>query len=472
MQQDQWSGSITTTSREAVDALDAATLSLLAQRDDTGRLLAAAIAFDPGLVAAHATLGLLHLASGRRPRQAEAQRHLAAARTAFAQRGGTRREGALVAALGAWAERGDMWQAADILDEQLLAAPQDPLVLRLAYAIRFMLGDPVGMRFAAQRVLDAMPPQAPGRGYLRGCLAFALGETGERRRAEAEGRLALAEAPDDLWGAHAVAHVMEEGGRAREGLAWLDGAGRAATVAAAFGRHLVWHRALFHLHLGQGEAALHLYDTEVWREPGTDFRDFANAASLLWRLGSQGVEVGAARWAALADEAEQRLGEHCLAFADLHHAVALGAAGRRGAAARLIRGMRLRAAEQADSQAEVMERVGLAVVRGVVGALLGEPVEAAALLRAHRHDVQGLGGSNAQRDLVHRIGVDAALAAQQANAAECALAERAVSRISGAWEAMRLERIAALRRRAARRGRSGAVAHHAGMPALLHVSFA
>jgi hypothetical protein len=365
-----------------------------------------------------------------------------------------------------------MWRAADILDEQLRDAPADPLMLRLAYAIRFMLGDPVGMRLAVQPVLDALPLHAPGRGYLRGCLAFALGETGERWRAECEGRLALAEAPDDLWGAHAVAHVMEETGRAREGLGWLDGTARSTAGASVFGRHLVWHRALFHLHLGQAEAALHLYDTEVWREPGTDFRDFANAASLLWRLESQGVAVGAARWDALADEAERRLGEHCLAFADLHHAVALGAAGRRGAAARLIRGMRVRATEHADSQAEVMARVGLPVVRGVVGALLGDPAEAATVLRAHRNEVQALGGSNAQRDLVHRIGVEAALAAQDGAEAERALVERAASRASGAWEAARLARLAAMRRRSPRRVRPSAARPGSGMPALLRVGFA
>ncbi|HEV7266133.1 MAG TPA: hypothetical protein VGN83_14615 [Falsiroseomonas sp.] len=472
MQNDIWGAAVTTTSRVAVATLDAATLSLLSQRDDTARQLAAAVAADPGLVMGHAALGILHLASGRGPRQGDARRCLAAARTAFARRGGTRREGALLSALGAWAERGDMWQAADLLDEHLRAAPIDPLLLRLAYAIRFMLGDPVGMRLSMQHALEAMPEDAPGRAYLRGCFAFALGETGERWRAECEGRLAVAEAPDDLWGAHAVAHVMEEGGRARDGLSWLAGVTRGTTGASLFGRHLFWHRALFHLHLGEGDAALHLYDTEVWREPGTDFRDLANAASLLWRLESQSVDVGAARWDELANEAERRLGEHCLVFADLHHAVALGAAGRRGAAARLLRGMRLRALEGSDSQAAVMGRVGLAIVRGVLGALLGDPAEAASLLRMHRNEVQGLGGSNAQRDLVHRIAVDAALAASDADEAEQALIERAVSRVAGAWEAARIARIADFRRRSTRRGRPARTREVSGESLLLHASFA
>lgn len=472
MLHDLWGTVVTTTSHVAVADLDAATLSFLSQRDDTAHRLRAAVAADPGLVVGHAAFGLLHLASGRRPRHADAGHCLGAARAAFAERGGTRREGALLSALGAWAEKGDMWLAADLLDEQIRVAPADPLLLRLVYAIRFMLGDPVGMRLAVQRVLDAMPADAAGRAYLRGCLAFALGETGERWRAECEGRLAVAEAPDDLWGAHAVAHVMEEGGRARDGLAWLEDVRPGMAGASLFGRHLFWHRALFHLHLDEGDAALRLYDAEVWRDPGTDFRDLANAASLLWRMESQGVQVGAARWDELADEAERRLGEHCLAFADLHHAVALGAAGRRGAAARLLRGMRLRALDSSDSQAEVMGRVGLGVVRGVLAALLGDPGEAAALLRLHRNEVQALGGSNAQRDLVHRLAVDAALAAGDAEPAEEALIERAVSRVAGAWEAARVARTGAIRRRAARRGRSVLSRLPIGASPLLHARFA
>ncbi len=471
MLHDLWGAAVTTTSGAAVAALEEATLALLAQRDDMAARLAAAIAADPDLVAAHAVLGLLHLGSGRWPRQADARRCLAAARAAFGRRGGTPREVALVAALAAWAGQGDMWQAAERLDEQLRVAPGDPLLLRLAYGIRFMLGDPVGMRLGMLHGLRAMPEGAHGSAYLRGCLAFALGETGERWRAECEGRRAVAEAPDDLWGGHAVAHVMEEAGRARDGLAWIGALTPCLVGASLFGRHLFWHRALFHLHLGEADAALSLYDTEVWREPGTDFRDLANAASLLWRLESQGVPVGAARWDELADEAERRVDEHGLAFADLHHAVALGAAGRRGAAARLLRGMRMRASDDTDSQAEVMGRVGLGVVRGVLAALLGDPAEAAALLRAHRHDVQALGGSNAQRDLVHRIAVDAALAAGDAEEAERALLDRALSRVAGAWEAARLARIAAIRSRAARR-RSASPRRPEGASLLLHASFA
>jgi hypothetical protein len=113
-----------------------------------------------------------------------------------------------------------------------------------------------------------------------------------------------------------------------------------------------------------------------------------------------------------------------------------------------------------------MRRVGLAVARGVVTALLGDPAEAAALLRAHRHDAPGLGGSGAQRDLLARIAVDAALAAGDGAGAEAMLLDRALERVSGAWEASRLGRIARLRRQAARPRALPAA------PILLRVGFA
>jgi tetratricopeptide (TPR) repeat protein len=448
MRRTAWDAGAATGSSVAAAALESATRALLAMRDDVPRHLADALAADPDLVAAHAVLGLLHLASGRAPRHDEARRCLAAARAAFARRSGTGREAALILALAAWLERGDMWLAAEHLDRHLQIAPADPLLFRIGYGIRFMLGDPVGMRIAAHRVLQAVPADAPLRGYLRGCHAFALGETGERRRAEAEARRALEEAPDDLWAAHAVAHVLEETGRAQDGIAWLRQAAPHEAGAQAFGRHLHWHRALFHLHLGDGGAALDLYDSAEWRQPGADFRDLANAASLLWRLQAQGVPVGP-RWDALAEEAERRLGEHVLAFADLHHAVALAGAGRRGPAARLLRGLRQQA-QMPGSQADVLHRLGLDVMRGVVAAMLGDPAEAALLLHRQRNALQELGGSHAQRDLLPRMLVEAALAAGDAGMAERVLLERARTRPGGAWEAMCLARIAALHHRAAR----------------------
>ena len=71
--------------------------------------------------------------------------------------------------------------------------------------------------------------------------------------------------------------------------------------------------------------------------------DIQNAASMLFRLERQGVDVGA-RWGEIADKAEARIGDCLSAFTLPHWMMALAATGRDGAAARMLAGMRSYAA--------------------------------------------------------------------------------------------------------------------------------
>ena len=427
--------SVTSEAPLAVAALDDAVASLLAHRADLPEHLARALGADPGLVPARVLAGLGLLVQARAPLHPQALAHLASARASLRERGGTPREAALVGALASWAEDGDMDAAATHLEGVLRAAPHDAMALKLAHAIRFMLGDAVAMRLAVETALPAWDAGTPGHGYILGCHAFALEETGDGAAAELSGRAALTIAPDDLWGAHAVAHVMEGEGRARQGLAWIEALHPRLAAGGSFGRHLHWHAALFHLHLGDGEAALALFDRRIGAAPCDDVRDFANAASLLWRLEAQGIAAGARRWDALARIAAEAAGQPGLAFIDLHHVLALGAAGRRRELDTKLEAMRLRTLTQADSQARVLATIGLPVARGIAAALRDDPAEAVALLLPLRGRMRALGGSDAQRDLFDRILIDAALRSGRRAVVAMLLRDRLGRRAFGAWEA-------------------------------------
>jgi hypothetical protein len=425
---------LTTDSPAAVAALAQSVTALLAHRAELATHLQAALAADPGLVAARCLAGFGSLMQARAALQGPALAHLGAARAALRQRGGTAREAALVDALADWAERGDMAAAATRLEGVLRAVPLDAMALKLAHGIRFMLGDAPAMRLAVESALPAWDATVPGHGYILGCHAFALEETGARQEAERTGRQAVAQAPDDLWGAHAVAHVMEGDGRARQGLGWIAELGPRIAAGGAFGRHIHWHAALFHLHLDEADAALALFDAQL-ALPSEDVRDFANAASLLWRLEAQGMAVGGARWDALAELATQAADQPGLAFIDLHHVLALGAAGRQAALATKLEAMRQRAMTQVDSQARVVARLGLPAAQGIAAALRGDAAEAVALLLPLRPMMQALGGSAAQRDLFERLLIQSCLAAGRGALAALLLRDRAGLRALGAWEA-------------------------------------
>ncbi len=422
---------VTTTSTEAVAALDGAVGALLAHRADLGERLKATFALDPHLLAAHVLAGFAALMQAREALHPQALHHLTAARASARERGATAREAAFIEALAAWAERGEMDVAASLLEGALRAAPLDALALKLSHGIRFMLGDAVAMRLAVESALPAWGRDVPGQGYILGCHAFALEETGDRAAAELSGRAGVMLAPDDLWGAHAVAHVMEGEGRARQGLAWIGALQPRLAAGGAFGRHLHWHAALFHLHAGDGDAALALFDGSVAAGLCEDRRDFANAASLLWRLEAQGVAIGR-RWEALAEHATTRSG---VVFFELHQLLALAAARRPVALAQQLDLLRRQAMTGTDTQSRLLARIGLPAAAGLLAAARGDARGAVAALLPIHDGLRAIGGSHAQRDLFERLLIRAVRDSGDTALLDRLLTTRAARRAPGAWEA-------------------------------------
>jgi tetratricopeptide (TPR) repeat protein len=293
---------------------------------------------------------------------------------------------------------GDPKGAVRHIENVIARHPQDAFSVKLSHAIRFTLGDADGMRRSLARVVSIYTEDVPFSGYVKGCYAFALEETGDYREAERMGRRAVSLAPCDAWGRHAVAHVLEMTGRANEGLAWL-GRDDDWRHCNNFGFHMLWHRALFMLELGQVADALALYDTGMRAEHSDDFRDIANAASLLQRLELIGVHVGG-RWDELADKAERRVDDRQLAFADLHYMLALLGAGRLTPARRLAEGL---LTASTGHNGEVSRDIAGPCAEALVAFQRGDHGAAVLLLTPVLPLLQGIGGSHAQRDIFAQI---------------------------------------------------------------------
>lgn len=394
---------ITTECADAAIGFESALVAFLGQRVNAGALLTETLVLDPGMVVANCLAGFSLMAAARRELVPQAGDHLARAREAFALRGGTRREAMLIAALAAWHDAGDMWRAAELLDHALGEAPCDLLLMRLSHAIRFMLGDAVGMRLSIETVLPSWSADVPGYAYVLGCHAFALGETGEFARAERIGRKGVTLEPRDLWGGHAVAHAMGALERPREGVAWVAWLEPHMADGGCFVRHIHWHRALCHLKLGEPEMALDLYDTRIRDAPTLEVRDVLNAASLLWRLENAGMKLHSSRWDELADIAERRIGDHCWTFADVHYVLCLAGAARHEHVSAMLGSICVQAVESSETQSRVHAEVGLTAARAVAAAMRGDAGHATALFASVQPDLHRLGGSNAQRDLLRQM---------------------------------------------------------------------
>lgn len=399
---DDLSGLPTSLPSAQIDGWNRVIRGILSHAASTGPDLNAVLQAAPDFALGQAVRGLACLLLAKSEMMATAREAHAAA---LAGAPGTRREYAFVNALGEWLN-GYPSRAAARLQVVLDVDPRDALAMKMVQAIHFVLGRPQAMRASVEGVLMAWDDH-PARGYLLGCYAFTLEETGEYAHAERVGRDGVELAPDDAWGLHAVAHVYDTTGRARAGLNWLTGRDSSWAHCNNFRYHVWWHRALMHLDLGEHDIALAQYDTEIRCDKTDDYRDISNAASLLSRLELEGMNVGD-RWAELAALADARSLDGCLAFADLHYMLALCGGARDEAAVRMIARMRATRPVQDEAQ-RVIAHPGLHVAQGL-HAFASEQYSAAWVhLRAGRSDLQAIGGSHAQRDVFDRITIEAAL---------------------------------------------------------------
>jgi tetratricopeptide (TPR) repeat protein len=392
---------------------------VLSHAASTGPDLNAVLAAAPDFALGQAIRGLSCLLLGRSEMVAVAREAHAAA---LAGAPATERERAFVGALGDWLQ-GHPSRAAARLQTELNRAPADALSMKMIQAIHFVMGRPGAMRRSVEAALPAWDDH-PARGFILGCHAFTLEETGEHERAEATGRLGVDLAPDDAWGLHAVAHVHDMTGRAADGLAWLDGREASWAHCNNFRFHVWWHRALLHLDLGDYDRALAIYDADMRAEKTDDYRDIANAASLLSRLEIEGVDVGS-RWEELAVLSEGRALDGCLAFADLHYMLALCGGGRMETAERMIARM---AKGTGSEPAAIIADPGADIARALQAFAQGHYSNAFVQFRRAQGSLQSIGGSHAQRDVFRRLAIEAALRGGYLDAAEAMLHDRLAQR--------------------------------------------
>lgn len=429
---------MTAASQEAVDRFDATLRAYLAFDRAVGDRLKETFAADPDMTMAHVLRGYFMLLFANPALNAKAVQSLDAARKAADARGATERERKHVDAVAAWCA-GDMRKATDLWEAILIDAPRDMLALKLGHYTHFYLGDSRELRNSVARVLPAWDADTPDYGYLLAMRAFGLEETGAYAEAEETGRAAVALNPADIWGVHAVAHVLEMQGRFREGIEWIAALEADWDPANNFRYHVWWHRALYHLELEDYATVLSLYDERIRVDRTEEVLDHSNGASMLWRLEAEGVDVGD-RWEELADIAVRHAEDQILAFADLHYVMALAGTGRLGGADQMAAAMAGVTDEGRLAQAPVLRTVAAPLAQGLIAYRRGDHERAVSMILPIRYAVGAVGGSHAQRDVFARTLIDAALGADQAALARALVAERLAHNPNSPWSWKRMAR--------------------------------
>jgi tetratricopeptide (TPR) repeat protein len=417
MHHDMHGLSLSTASSGAAAAFDRTIAGYLKYRADLAGRLGEALAADGEFGLAHCMKGYFALLSYKQANVPTAVEAARAARRLTVN--ATPREQAHVAALEAWIG-GDLDRALGVWEQILSDHPLDVIAFRLAHFNNFWLGRPAEMRASVERVKPKWANDLPGYGTVLSCHCFSLEECGDYAGAEPSGRAAIAIDPGDIWGTHAVAHIMEMQGRHAEGIAWLDELERHWDGGNNLLHHLWWHRALFHLERRELDAVLDLYDTRFRNlsAPLTQAQPdryivVQNAASMLFRLELAGVNVGN-RWSEIADKAEARIGDGLSAFTLPHWMMALAASGRDTAALRMIEGMRAFGREEGTVR-RIVRNVALPICEAVLAHRRGEHARALATMRPVLGEMYQLGGSHAQQDVLMQLFLDSAVKADCAD---------------------------------------------------------
>ncbi|MCB9947020.1 MAG: tetratricopeptide repeat protein [Rhodospirillaceae bacterium] len=402
---------------EAVQHYDQGVERLNIYRGDPLEALDRAIDAAPDFVMAHlAKAHMLGLATEPQL-TAEARSILGHARTLPAND----REGSHIAVLDHLL--GGNWDAAaTAMDLHNVRFPRDLVALQCGHLMDFYRANARDLRDRIARALPHWSSSTPGHAVVLGMYSFGLEETGDYAKAEEVGRQAIDLQPLDCWAHHAVAHVMEMQGRAQDGIGWMIAREPYWSGDDNFFKvHNWWHRALYHLDLGEADQVLALYDGPIREDHSAVVLDLVDASALLWRLHLTGHAVGD-RWVEVAEAWDGHADGASYPFNDWHAVMAYLGAGRDDEVERIRAA--LASSESGGEVTHWARSTGLPLVDGFVAFWRGDYAAAVSHLHPARFIANRFGGSHAQRDIIDWTLTEAALRGGQTNLAEALANER------------------------------------------------
>lgn len=420
MATDRFDLPVTVSSAAALDAYIRAVDLLLSANVGADVLLDEAIAREPNFALAHVARARLDQLWGRLTPGREA----AARARALALAGPlSARERSHVEVVALTVE-GAPGRAMEALRAHLAEFPRDGLPLSLALGVYGLFGFS-GRRdhHDAQRaLLDDLAPHWGEDWWFLGYHGWAQIETGALGAGIDRVERSLAANARNGHAAHARLHGYHEIGDPAGGAAFAETWLKDYDPASLQHCHISWHLALCARALGDEARARTLYASAI--RPGVakspSMPTLADSASFLWRCYLDGETVEAAEWDAVAAHAARYFPRAGFPFADFHAALVAAATGDgAGLAARIDGLLSLdRAGRLAPGSLvpTLCEGMG-ALARGEYGL-------AARILESALPELERLGGSHAQREIVEDSYISTCLRAGQAEKAAALLKAR------------------------------------------------
>jgi len=376
-------------------AYEAALAAFQSWRHGADALLATALQAAPTFVMAQVLQTYLLLCS-RDPRRVRLARPILSRAASLPTNERERRHIAAIAAALA-----DDYEGARVLLGDLLRLhPRDALALQVAHVFDHVMGDSQTMRARVAAVLPAWSCDMPGYHAVLAMHAFSLEECGDYERAEEDAHTALALNARDARAHHVIAHVYEMTDRASEGVRWMQQHAMAWGHDTVVATHGWWHVALFHVAQGEFELALALHDLHIYSGQSGELSDLIDSAALLWRVALAGGDPGADRWTELANAWAPHIDDALCSFNDLHASLAFVGA-QDWVRAQQLKSALARSQAQATRHGESTRELGLPTCLALMAFGRGDHTLAITLLASLPEKAHRLGGSHAQRDVLH-----------------------------------------------------------------------
>lgn len=378
-----------------------------------------AIAADPDFVLPHVAKAHALIERGE---GAAARAAMAAANERTA--GLSEREASHVAYFG-HIVAGDSEAALTALRPHLDAWPRDVMVLATTAFTNGLIGSS-GRSGQKRMLLDLLNRLASSYGeddwWFTAHHGQALSENGQHAAARPKIERSFAQNPANPWAAHATAHLAYEEGNPEAACAQLAAFLAVYPRAGALHSHLSWHQALAHLEAGDTAAAFRLFRESFGPDvhTGPPRGKLNDVVSFLWRSELAGQPRDAATWRTMHDFAGHAYPRAGAAFSDMHAALAFIVAS--DAAALDARVQEIEALVRAGRYPS--SNLVPAAARGFAAYEAGDFAAAIEALEPIAGELERIGGSHAQLDLVRFTLLQAYLAGERAADARRLLRER------------------------------------------------
>lgn len=400
---------ISTDSALAAGLLSKVIEAFAKRQAETGEYLKDALEADPSCAFSHAIMGVMLQGARTTEFQQNVKTALELAKKNAANI--TAREQLYIDALELLIA-GRLEAAVGCYESILAEHPTDLLALVFLQSELFWLGDMVWSKRVSTTLVSHWNADVPGYSAFLAIRAFDLEESNSFQEAEQVAQEALALNPDDVWGAHALAHVMLMQNRIDEGIAWMNERESLWQHANQMQFHLAWHHCLFLAERGSHDQMLNIYDTRIRNRDHALcvampdlYIDLQNGSSLLWRLEQAGVDVGI-RWQEMAEVCSPRIDDMSNPFTSAHFALVLAANEQFDDCDRLIRSMEAFADNAEHDLAMRYRKAALPAAKAAIAHRKGQHEKVIKELKPAQNELFHMGGSHAQQDIYFQLLAD------------------------------------------------------------------